>query len=98
MKKHLVRRVKWKKLLLYVACGYIVVCLIGGCFDIYKLKVQEAQLEAKIEQAMQEQALWEERVEEMSSQEAMERIARERLGMVMPGEVVLKKVEIEAQP
>ena len=76
----------------------MVACLIGGWFDIHKLRIQEAELAAKIEQATQEQALWEERVEELSSDEAMERIARERLGLVMPGEVVLKKVELEAEP
>ena len=93
MQKSILKRVRWKKVLLLFVCGYMVFCLIGGCFDIYKLKVQEKELEAKIEAADEENALWQKKVDEMSSESAIERIARERLGLVMPGEVSLKKIE-----
>ena len=93
MRKSLVKRIKWKKVLVLLACFYMLGCIVGGCFDIYKLKMQERELAQKIEAANEEHLLWEEKVEEMSSEEAMERIARERLGLVLPGEISLKKAE-----
>lgn len=86
-------KINWKKAILYVFCAYVAVRFICGCCEIYELKQQKAQLDAQVEEAMLVQNDLKQQVEMMSQPEEMERVAREQLGYVLPGEVVLKKIE-----
>ena len=62
-------------------------------FKIYALKEQKAQLDMQIQEALVQQSELQKQVDKMSKPEEMERIAREQLGYVLPGEVVMKKIE-----
>lgn len=86
-------KINWKRVVLCVFCAYVAVRLICGFGEIYELKQQKAQLDAHIEEAMLVQNDLKQQVEMMSQPEEMERVAREQLGYVLPGEVVLKKIE-----
>lgn len=88
-------RLNWKKIILLTFCVYAAVRLVYGFGEIYNLKQQKAQVDAKIEAAMTEQNNLQLQVDKMSEPEEIERVAREQLGYVMPGEVVLKKIETD---
>jgi len=86
-------KVKWKRLFICVFCAYAVISLVCGFGEIYTLKEQQAQLDIQIEEALIEQEELKEQVEIMSQPQEKERIAREQLGYVLPGEIVMKKIE-----
>lgn len=86
-------KINWKRLILCIFCVYVAVRLICGFGEIYNLKQQKAQIDEQIEAAMIEQSNLQSKVDKMSQPEEIERVAREQLGYVMPGEVVLKKIE-----
>lgn len=88
-------RLNWKKIILLAFCVYAAVRLVYGFGEIYNLKQQKAQVDAQIEAAMTEQNNLQLQVDKMSEPEEIERVAREQLGYVMPGEVVLKKIETD---
>ena len=86
-------KINFKRLFLCIVCVYAAVRLICGFGDIFTLKEQKAQLDAKMEEALKQQEILESQVDKMSTPEEMERLAREQLGYVLPGEVSLEKIE-----
>ena len=87
------KKINFKRLFLFVVCAYAAVRLVCGFSDILTLNEQKAQLDAKMEEALNQQEILESQVEKMSTPEEMERLAREQLGYVLPGEVSLEKIE-----
>ena len=87
------KKINFKRLFLCIICIYTAVRIICGFGDIFTLKEQKAQLDQKMQEALEQQAILESQVEKMSTPEEMERLAREKLGYVLPGEVSLEKIE-----
>ena len=86
-------KINWKKIALGIFCVYVAVRLICGFGEIYTLKQQKAQIDEQMEAAMIEQRTLQSKVDKMAQPDEIERVAREQLGYVMPGEVILKKIE-----
>ena len=87
------KKINFKRLFLCIICIYAAVQIICGFGDIFTLKEQKAQLDQKMQEALEQQAILESQVEKMSTPEEMERLAREKLGYVLPCEVSLEKIE-----
>ncbi|MGI6733533.1 MAG: FtsB family cell division protein [Anaerovoracaceae bacterium] len=78
---------------------FIVIGLIIGAsaYNVIKLKIEEAEAQAKLDKLMAEKQALEEELALVDSEEYIEQQAREHLRMIMPGEIlyVLKEREEE---
>lgn len=87
------QRVKWNRVLVMLVIGYLLICFMYGAFSILDLKDQKNDLYMQTMAALDEQKALQEQIDTLHTDAAMEQIAREQLGMVSPGEVLVKEQE-----
>lgn len=90
--KTMLQRMRWGKFLVCIFAVYFALNLFGGFFSIYELKKQHSEVSAQVDAARQEQEQLLQQIDYMATEPAIEKAAREKLGLVMPGEIMIVKV------
>lgn len=89
-------RVIWRKVIFTILVVYLGFLFISGCYAIIDLKIQQNELNQSKIEAVEKFNKMTQDVKWMKTNEAVETLAREQLGMVEPGEILVKQQDTKA--
>ncbi len=87
------KKFKVRHLLFLFFLIYVVSTLILQQFKIADLAQQEEQLEARMKEVMEQRENLKKEISLLHTDKYIERVARDELGLVKPGEYILKGVK-----